>query len=172
MCDNIRILRCRLLQDEHYRGKNASKRRYFYGFKVQVITTADGLPVQFYIHAGSFADITALQAMPVDLPVGSQLYADSAYTSYELEDLFYECNQVKLLVCRKSNATRKDEPWQAFLKNQYRKRIETTFPASLTSSLKIFMPSLRKVSSLKSSSLSLLILSIRSVHSQLELVCC
>jgi len=127
VCDNIRIARCRLLQDERYRGKNASKRRYFYGFKVQVITTANGLPVQFYIHAASFADITALQAMPVNLPVGSQLYGDSGYTCYELEDLFYECEQVKLLVCRKSNAIRKDEPWQAFLKNHYRKRIETTF---------------------------------------------
>jgi hypothetical protein len=127
VCDNIRIARCRLLQDERYRGKNVSKRRYFYGFKVQVITTADGLPVQFYIHAGSFADITALQAMVVNLPEQSQLYADSAYTCYELEDLFWECDQVKLLVCRKSNAIRKDEPYQAFLKEQFRKRIETTF---------------------------------------------
>lgn len=127
VCDNIRIPRCRLLQHESYRGKNASKRRYFYGFKVQVITTAQGLPVQFYIHAGSFADITALQALSVNLPKQSELYADSAYTSYELEDLFWECDQVKLLVCRKSNATRKDEPWQAFLKNHFRKRIETTF---------------------------------------------
>ena len=127
VCDNIRIARCRLLHEECYRGKNTSKRRYFYGFKVQVITTADGLPVQFYIHAGSFADITALQAMSVDLPQQSELYADSAYTCYELEDLFWECDQVKLLVCRKSNAIRKDEPWQAFLKNHFRKRIETTF---------------------------------------------
>jgi hypothetical protein len=127
VCDNIRIPRCRLLQEECYRGKNACKRRYFYGFKVQVITTAEGLPVQFYIHAGSFADITALQAMSVELPRGNELYADSAYTCYELEDLFWQCDQVKLLVCRKSNAIRKDEPWQAFLKNHYRKRIETTF---------------------------------------------
>ncbi len=127
VCDNIRIQRCRLLQHECYRGKNISKRRYFYGFKVQVITTGEGLPVQFYIHAASFADITALQAMSVDLPQQSQLYGDSAYTSYELEDLFWETDQVKLLVCRKSNATRKDEPWQVFLKNHYRKRIETTF---------------------------------------------
>ncbi len=132
VCDNIRIPRCRLLQDESYRGKNASKRRYFYGFKVQVITTVEGLPVQFYLHAGSFADITALQAMAVDLPQQSELYADSAYTSYELEDLFWQCDQVKLLVCRKSNATRKDEPWQAFLKNHYRKRIETTFSGITT----------------------------------------
>lgn len=74
------------MQDERCCGKNASKRGYFYGFKVQVITTADGLPVQFYIHAGSFADITALQAMPMYLPENSQLYADRAYTCYELEE--------------------------------------------------------------------------------------
>lgn len=125
VCDTIRINH--LLQNEAYRGKNASKRRYFYGFKVQVITTEAGLPVQFYIHAGSFADVTALKAMPVDLPQQSQLYADSGYTCYELEDLFAEWEQVELRVCRKSNAKRKEEPYVAFLKNYYRKRIETTF---------------------------------------------
>jgi hypothetical protein len=127
VCENIRIPRCRLLQGETYRGKNASKRHYFYGFKVQVITTEDGLPVQFYIHAASFADITALKAMPVDLPQNSQLYGDSGYTCYQLEDLFYECEKIELRICRKSNSKRKDEPHQAFLKNYYRKQIETTF---------------------------------------------
>ncbi|WP_246343929.1 IS982 family transposase [Adhaeribacter radiodurans] len=127
VCDNIRIPRCRLLQGEAYRGKNASKRRYFYGFKVQIITTEDGLPVQFYIHAGSFADVKAFQTMTVDLPEQSQLYGDSAYTCYELEDLFYQCEQVKLQICRKTNSQRKDLPHQVFLKNYYRKLIETTF---------------------------------------------
>jgi hypothetical protein len=32
VCDNIRILRCRLLKGEGYRGYCASKRRYFYSF--------------------------------------------------------------------------------------------------------------------------------------------
>ena len=127
VCENIRIPCCRLLQGEAYRGKNASKRHYFYGFKVQVITTEDGLPVEFYIHAGSFADVKAFKAMPVDLPTGSQLYGDSAYTCYETEDLFAACEQITLHICRKSNSRRKDEPHQAFLKNYYRKLIETTF---------------------------------------------
>lgn len=39
VCDNIRIARCRLAQDELYRGKMISKRRYFYGVKVQLLTT-------------------------------------------------------------------------------------------------------------------------------------
>lgn len=45
VCDNIRIPLFRLLQGEGYRGKNAFKKRNFYGLKVQVITTAAGLPV-------------------------------------------------------------------------------------------------------------------------------
>jgi hypothetical protein len=63
VCDNIRIARCRLLRGEEYRGRCVSKRRYFYGFRVQLIATEEGLPVAFYIHAGSLADVTALKAM-------------------------------------------------------------------------------------------------------------
>jgi hypothetical protein len=55
VCDNIRIPRCRLLRGEGYRGKCVSKRRYFYGFRVQLITTEHGLPVQFYIHTPTTA---------------------------------------------------------------------------------------------------------------------
>ena len=127
VCDNIRIARSHLLQGEAYRGKCVSKRCYFYGFRVQVITTDQGLPVQFYIHAGAFVDITAFKAMSLDLPAGSQLFADAAYTCYEVEDLLEECEQVELLACRKSNSKRKEEPHMAFLKEHYPKRIETTF---------------------------------------------
>ncbi len=163
VCDNIRIGRSHLLQNEAYRGKKASKRRYFYGFKVQVITTEAGLPVQLYIHAGSFADVTAL----LDLPGNSQLYADRGYTCYELEDLFAACEQVQLRVCRKSNAKRKDEPYVAFLKNYYRKRLETTF-SGITNFF--FMPLRRKDLFLKLSWLySLLHSIILSSSAQLEL---
>ena len=127
VCDNIRIQRSKILKDEIYRGRHSSHRRYFYGFRVQVVTTEDGLPVQFYIHAGSFVDITAFQAISIDIPEGSTLYADAGYTSYDEEDLYQEVENITLKVCRKDNAKRKDEPYQAFLKNYYRKRIETTF---------------------------------------------
>jgi hypothetical protein len=127
VCDNICIPACRLLQGEVYRGKSAGKRRYFYGFRVQVITTDDGLPVEYFICAGSFVDVTAFQAMNIDLPAGSQLYADSAYTDYELEDFYQACEHIELKVCRKSNSKRKDKPYEAFLKKHYRKKIENVF---------------------------------------------
>lgn len=52
-----------------YRGKNASKREYFYGFKAQVITTKDSLPVPvaYFLSAGSYVDITAFKSMNIDL---------------------------------------------------------------------------------------------------------
>lgn len=127
ICHNIRIKRAKLLQEEAYRGYNASKRAYFYGFKVQVITDAQGIPVDYYITAGSVHDNTAFQAMPIDLPAQSQLYADSAYTNYEMEDLYAEHESISLMSERKSNAKRSDHPARAFLKKEYRKRIEVTF---------------------------------------------
>ena len=127
VCKNIRIKRCKLLKNEAYRGYNASKRQFFYGFKVQVVTTEDGTPVDYYITAGSIHDNTALQAMSIELPQGSELYADSAYLNYEVEDLYEECEQIRLLVERKSNSKRQDSTAMRFLKKYYRKRIETTF---------------------------------------------
>ncbi len=47
-CDNIRIANSKLVQGEIYRGKKVSMRRYFYGYNVHVLCTADGIPVGFY----------------------------------------------------------------------------------------------------------------------------
>lgn len=136
VCRNIRIGRNRLLGEEAYRGYNASKREYFYGFKVQVVTTADGIPVEYFIVAGSVHDATAFQAMDIDLPQGSELFGDSAYGIYELEDLFRELDGVTLQMERKKNSKRKDSPAQAYIKKYWRKRIETTF-----SEITAFFPS-------------------------------
>ena len=38
-CKNIRISRCKLYKEEKYRGKCTSKREYFYGIKVHIIST-------------------------------------------------------------------------------------------------------------------------------------
>lgn len=126
VCDNLRISRCRLLQGDAYRGYAASKRRYFFGFKVQLVMTHDGLPVELYIHAGSEADITGLKALSPQLPTGSILYADAAYTDYAWEDAWHDTEQVTLVADRKANSKRPLEPWQRFLLQHFRKGVETT----------------------------------------------
>ena len=115
------------MKNKAYRGYNHSKREYFYGFKIQIITTADGVPIEFFITAGSFHNSTAFEAMNIDLPPGSLLYADSAYTNYLLNDYYKELEQIYLLAERKSNSKRPDAPALKFIKKIMRKRIETSF---------------------------------------------
>lgn len=126
VCDNVRIKRCQLLEGEAYRGYSASKRRYFFGFKVQLVMTHDGLPVEFYIHAGSEADLTGLKTLAPQLPAGSVLYADAAYTDYEWEEAWRQTEHVTLQADRKANSKRPHEPWQTFLIEHFRKGVETT----------------------------------------------
>lgn len=127
VCDNIRIPRCKLLKGEQWRGKQVSMRRYFYGVKVQMLTTTFGIPVEFCFVPGAESDVQALKKLPLTVAQESSIYSDSAYTDYTIEDDIKEADGIQLKVQRKSNATRKDEPWMRFLKEHMRKGIETTF---------------------------------------------
>ena len=127
VCQNIRIGRNKLLGHEAYRGRCASKRTWFYGFKVQIVATTDGVPVDFYVHAGSEADITGLRALAPDLPAGSVLYTDAGYTDYAWEELFAEATGNQQFTARKGNSKRPHAPAENFLLQHFRKTIETTF---------------------------------------------
>ncbi len=124
VCDNIRIARCRLYQDEQYRGYQASKRRYFYGLKVHLLVSAQGVPVEFFLTPGSFADVGALELYDFDLPAGSIIYGDKAYNWYLLEDLLAELD-IHLSPMRKKNSKRMPPPWEQFLQARQRKLVET-----------------------------------------------
>jgi hypothetical protein len=126
VCDNIRINRCRLVRDERYRGRIASKRRYFYGVKVQLLATSDGIPVEFCILPGACADLQGLAELALDLPAGTQLFVDSGYNCYEWEDYLTEVEDIRLHVPRKANSKRSREPWLEEHKSWMRKYIETT----------------------------------------------
>lgn len=126
VCDNIRIKRCRLVHDERYRGKISSKRRYFYGVKVQLMATSEGIPVEFCILPGACVDLHGLAELALDLPEGTQLFVDSGYNFYEWEDYLTEVENVKLQVPRKTNSKRAREPWLEVHKSWMRKYIETT----------------------------------------------
>ncbi len=102
-------------------------RRYFYGVKVQVLTTAQGIPVEFCFVPGSESDVQALKKLPLAVAAESRIYADAAYTDYKTEDLMKQEDGIELMTGRRSNAKRKDEPRIAFLKEQTRKGIEAIF---------------------------------------------
>lgn len=125
VCDNIRIPRAKIYQEEKYRGYTASKRRYFYGLKIFLLVTAQGEPVEMFLVPGSTGDVSALDAFGFDLPEGSTVYGDSAFTLYNLEDVMKEAAGINLEPMRKKNSKRKVPGWVAYLQARGRKMVET-----------------------------------------------
>jgi hypothetical protein len=130
VCDNIRIRRCKLYPPQKhgkaFRGYVASKRRYFYGLRVHLVTTGAGEPVEFCLAAASEADISVFKEMSLELPEGSIICADKAYTDYDYEDLLKEAG-LHLKAQRKKNSKRKMPAWEEFLGKPIRQYIETVF---------------------------------------------
>lgn len=127
VCDNIRISRCKLLKGKQWRGKQCSMRRYFYGVKVQVLVNSSGIPVEFGFVPGCESDVQALKKLPLAVAAESKIYGDSAYTDYQIEDEMKETDLIELMIQRRSNSKRPDEPWVRFIKEHMRKGIETSF---------------------------------------------
>src|SRR5436309_3193123 len=88
--DNIPIKRDKRFCSERFRGYTASKRRYFYGVKIFLLTAARGEPVEMFLVPGATADVVALDVFDFDLPSASTVYGDSAFILYVVEDLLKE----------------------------------------------------------------------------------
>jgi hypothetical protein len=130
VCDNIRIGRSKLypLQEhgETFRGYIASKRRYFYGLRVHLVSTASGEPVEFILAAASEADISLFKELKLELPEGAIICADKGYTDYHYEDLLEDVG-LHLKAQRRKRSKREMPAWVEFLSKPIRQYIETVF---------------------------------------------
>ncbi len=127
VCRNIRIRRCKIYKKESYRGYNASMHEYVFGLKVHMITTKNREPVEFLFSPASMNDGKAFKSFELDLPEGSTLYGDRAYTNYSYEEIVKNATGIDLKFARKSNSKKKHKPWVEYLINTTRKNIETAF---------------------------------------------
>jgi len=127
VCDNIRIRHSRLVKGEEYRGYIASKRRYFYGIRIHLISTPDGVPVEWIFLPGEANDVRGFQTLPFNLPPGSEVYVDKGFTDYWAEDNLLDGDEITLRAIRKSNSKRADSPCLAYIKQTTRHYIETVF---------------------------------------------
>jgi hypothetical protein len=127
LCDNIRIPKVGLVRSEDYRGYIASKKRYFYGIRVHLLTTRSGIPVEFAFLPGEANHTRGPNALSFNLPTNSLIYCDAGYTDDQAEDNLNDAEANRLLVMRKCNSQRPDTPWVAYLKQSIRHPIETVF---------------------------------------------
>ncbi len=124
LCQIQREKRSNLLNDPELKGFNASKKRYFYGFKVHMITTTDKEPVQCFISMGREADVTIAYELIPQLPDGAIGIGDKGYVSKELETISAE-HGVNFKPIYRQNQGIEDREY--FTKRKLRKKIETAF---------------------------------------------
>jgi len=127
VCMNVRSYRCKLLSGKEFIGFCKAKKKFYYGFKIHMITNSQGNPIEFIITPASTADITALKVMEISLANRAIVYGDKAYTNYSFEDYLEEFEQIKLIPDRKANLTRQHSGYVRYSQSVLRKRIETTF---------------------------------------------
>ncbi len=91
-----------------------------------MVVSGEGEPVEFSLAAGSEADIAVFKELGLELPEGSIICADKAYTDYHYENLL-EAVGLHLKAQRKKRSKRPMPAWEEFLGKPIRQYTETVF---------------------------------------------
>jgi len=124
VCRRARAGRCRKVQGRDYYGYCAAKDEKFFGWRLHLVCTPDGLPVHFSILPATYHDLTPVHELVYGLPCGALVVADKGYNSAKDEASILAHTGVRLVVKRKANMV-PNCPADEALIAQHRKRIET-----------------------------------------------
>lgn len=121
----MRARRCRKVRGQEYCGYCAAKQEKFFGWRLHLVTTADGIPVAFTILPAARHDLTPVHELTVGLPAKAGVYTDKGYNSAADEATILAETEVRLVPQRKANMA--PNLWADKLAlREYRKRIETS----------------------------------------------
>src|SRR3954462_1153359 len=86
VCKRVRAIRCRKINaahsdGRHFFGKCAAKKWRFFGWRLHLICTPQGVPVRFQLLPGAWHDLTPIYELTFGLPKGARVYADKGYVS-------------------------------------------------------------------------------------------
>jgi len=140
VCKMVRARRCRkvlntrsgtgtgtLARTRHYIGRCAAKKWSFYGWKLHLICTPEGVPVCFQLLPGSWHDLTPIFELTFALPKGAKVYADKGYICAAVKRALRPTKQrdgVHLIAMHRANMKPNSfEEWCDL--KWYRHRIET-----------------------------------------------
>jgi hypothetical protein len=123
-CDNYHICPSKRYQGEVWRGRQASKKRFFYGLKIHIMATEHGQLVEFFLTPSSYSDTSSYPWYDFDLPLQAWITADKANKDYDVEDVINQAG-LRMRPMRKSNSKRSFPPWIFYLQSTYRKIVET-----------------------------------------------
>lgn len=124
VCKRVRAWRCRKVRGPEYCGYCAAKKEKFFGWRLHLICTPDGLPVAFDLLPAAHHDLTPIHELTVELPSGARVYADKGYIHLKEAATILRDTGVHLIAIRRKNMRPLDWVDEYDLRH-YRMRIET-----------------------------------------------
>lgn len=125
VCKRKRARRCKKVRGRAFCGYCKAKDEKFFGWRLHLICTPDGLPVAFQLLPASFHDLTPIYELTVNLPEGSSLFADKAYNDTQAAEPILAQDGVRLIPIRKENMKAQHGWADEYDLRLYRKGIET-----------------------------------------------
>jgi hypothetical protein len=126
VCKRVRARRCKKVRGKVYCGYCAAKREKFFGWRLHLICTPEGVPVAFDLLPASLHDLTPIHELTVHLPKDVTVFGDKGYISAPDAQTILEATGVRLVSVRRTNMP--PNSWaDDFDLRLYRKRIETVY---------------------------------------------
>jgi len=124
VCQPVRARRCRKVRGKLYAGYVAATKKRFFGWRLHVLCSIEGVPVRYTLLPARFHDLTPVHELLFELPTGARVYTDKAYNSKDDEASILADTGVALVPQRRKNMV--PNTWDDRVNLRlYRGRIET-----------------------------------------------
>ncbi len=103
VCRRVRARRCCKVRGRVFCGYCAAKKEKFFGWRLHLVCTPEGIPVNFAMLPASFHDLTPVHELTANLSPDSRVFGDKAFNSAPDEATLFNDLGVKLIPVRKVN---------------------------------------------------------------------
>jgi len=103
VCRRARAWRCRKVRGTEYCGYCAAQKEKFFGWRLHLVVTPQGIPVSFDLLPASCHDLTPIHELMERLPTGACVYADKGYNSGDDEAWIEGETGIRLIPRRREN---------------------------------------------------------------------
>jgi hypothetical protein len=125
VCRRVHARRCRKVRGREYCGYCDAKKEKFFGWRLHLVCTPEGLPVAFDLLPAAFHDLTPVHELTFRLPWGACVYTDKAYNSADDELSILTETGVRLIPVRRKNMKNQHRWADEYDLRLYRHTIET-----------------------------------------------
>ena len=126
VCKRVRASRCRKVRGKAFCGYCAAKKEKFFGWRLHLICTVEGIPVSFDVLPAAEQDLTPIHELTVGLPNGATVFGDQGYMAAADAQTIWMATGVRFVAAHRRNMPPNSWADEYDLRH-YRKRIETVY---------------------------------------------